>query len=138
MGYNQYVELRLRSENLRLGVEEAKLDCGKFYETGDKDKEVSSAEIDKITVNNGKWSMINSCGRHSAMKGTEGSITIKDLDTQVVLGKYKWDCPYWSSGNTSQFTWDNEELKAFYYIQLDPGTLSSGPIGKAFLLIVKY
>lgn len=137
MGYSQFVTLRLRSENLTLGIREAKLEHGKFYETGDKDKELDPSAIKAIRINTGAWHNVNACGKDSAAVGTEGFIELVDTDNDRVLGKYRWDCPYWSSANTSAFEWADERLTAHYYFKLEPGNVDSGPIGNAYLVLVK-
>lgn len=141
MGYDQYVQIRLRAENFKLEIQEAKLACGKFYATSNKDKEIASSEIKKISVDTGQKAEINACGRYAARKGTEGYIQIMDSENERVLGKYKWDCPYWASKNSSKWEIDpgflEKEFKENYQVKFIPGKAKGGPIGDVTLLIIK-
>lgn len=153
MGYNQYVNIRLRAENLKIGIKTAKITSGKFYKTDKKDDEISSSDIELITIESGSSNMINACGRYAARKGTEGYLEIMDIENERILGKYSWDCPFWSSENTSK--WENHkddkdhkdekdhknykdsDLKDCYTIKLYGGKKKGGPIGEVTLIIIK-
>lgn len=142
MGYNQYVNILLRAENFKIKIMDAKLNCGKFYQSGNKDKELSATDIKNIEIEAGiKPDTINSCGRDGASKGTEGLITILDAENDRILGTYKWDCPFWKSKNTSKWQRDKnfpqEDFDANYQVFLNPGKKSGGPIGKVELVIIK-
>lgn len=141
MGYNQYVNIRLRAENLTLGIKTAKIFSGKFYKSGNKDDDISSSDIELITTESGSLNMINACGRYAAMKGTEGYLEIIDIENERVLGKYSWDCPYWSSANKSKWEDHKEDkdgdLQARYTIKLYGGKAKGDPIGEVTLIIIK-
>ncbi|WP_264537520.1 aegerolysin family protein [Flavobacterium sp. N1736] len=134
MAYAQWIEVKLVSENMTLKVQNASLSWGKFYESGNKDKEISSDEINKITVASGKTASVNSCGRSDASSGTEGSFDLYDGDTKI--GRFNWDCPWGKKDNN--FGWTQvEATKTAYSTSRDGGNTSSGAIGNVTITCIK-
>lgn len=134
MAYAQWIEVKVASENMTLKVKNASLDWGKFYESGNKDKEISKDDINKIEVASGKSAMICSCGRSDASSGTVGSFDLYDGDTKI--GKFNWNCPWGKKDNT--FEWKQEDAtKSAYNTSREGGNTSSGAIGNVTITCIK-
>lgn len=133
MAYAQWIEVKVVSENMTLKVQHANLNWGKFYKNGDKDTEISSGDIDKITVESGKSTMVCSCGRSGASSGTEGSFELYNGDTKI--GKFNWVCPWGKKSNS--FSWNQEASKDSYYTNRDGGNTDSGAIGNVTITCIK-
>lgn len=134
MAYAQWIEVKVVSEGMTLKVKSAKLDWGKFYEYGNKDKEISTDDINKISIESGKSSWICSCGRSDASSGTEGSFELYDGDTKI--GKFNWDCPWGKKKNS--FNWSQEEsTKSSYSTSREGGNTDSGAIGTVTITCIK-
>ena len=130
----QWIEVKIVSENMTLQVKNASLDWGKFYEKGDKGKEISADKVNKITVESGKEESICSCGKSSTATGTEGRFDLYDGETKI--GKFYWDCPWWSKKNT--FTWTPEEdIQDDYYTTCQGGHADSGAIGEVTIICIR-
>lgn len=134
MAYSQWIDVKIVSENMTMNVKEAKLDWGKFYKQGDKDKEISTADINKIAVESGKDARICSCGRSGSATGTEGSFEL--YDGEIKIGKFYWDCPWWKKDNS--FSWTQEEsTKSSYSTNMEGGNTDSGAIGNVTITCIK-
>lgn len=133
MGYAQWIEVKIVSENTTLEIKSASLDWGKFYEYGDKNKEISTENINKITIDSGKIARICACGRDGAAAGTEGKFELYDGKTKI--GEFKWDCPYNKKSNT--FSWSQAEKTPSYRTDREGGNTDSGAIGNVTLTCIK-
>ncbi|WP_281233264.1 aegerolysin family protein [Flavobacterium gelatinilyticum] len=133
MAYAQWIEVKIVSENMTLKVQNAKLSWGKFYEYGNKDKELSTSEINNITVDSGTSTRICSCGRSDASSGTEGSFDLYDGDTKI--GSFNWDCPWGKKKNS--FNWSQSASKDSYSTDREGGNTDSGAIGNVTITCVK-
>ena len=134
MAYSQWIVVKIASENMTLKVQKAQLDWGKFYKKDDKDDEISTENINKITIASGKTDYVCSCGRSGSATGTEGSFQLYDGDTKI--GEFSWDCPYWSK--TNSFKWTQEEAtKKTYSTNMEGGNKDSGAIGNVSITCVK-
>lgn len=133
MAYAQWIEVKIVSENMTLKVKNANLNWGKFYEYGNKDKEISKDDINKIEVASGKSAWICSCGRSDASSGTEGSFELYDGDTKI--GKFNWDCPWGKKSNT--FDWNQDASKDIYFTEREGGNKDSGAIGTVTITCIK-
>jgi hypothetical protein len=134
MAYSQWIEVKIVSENMTLHVKNASLSWGKFYEAGDKDKEISTDDINKITVESGKTAFICSCGRSGSSTGTEGSFELYDGETKI--GKFDWDCPY--NKKTNSFNWNaDKDNEKFYFTNREGGNKDSGAIGNVTITCIK-
>ncbi|MGH1517887.1 aegerolysin family protein [Chryseobacterium sp. JK1] len=133
MAYAQWIEVKIVSENMTLTVKNASLSWGKFYEQGNKDKEISTADINKITVESGKNASICSCGRSDASSGTEGSFELYNGDTKI--GKFNWDCPWGKKDNS--FNWNQDASKDSYFSSREGGNTNSGAIGNVTITCIK-
>jgi Aegerolysin len=134
MAYAQWVSITIISRGARIGIKNATLAYGKFHQSGNKDAEISIDEINKIQINTGESSVINSCGREDSPSGTEGRFDIFDLDKNVKIGEYYWDCPWGSKTNTSIWT---PSLSEDYVTQVTGGNLDSGALGNVTIKCVK-
>ncbi|MFH7015703.1 aegerolysin family protein [Flavobacterium sp. FlaQc-47] len=134
MAYSQWIEVKIVSENMTLSVKNASLSWGKFYEAGDKDKEISTDDINKITVASGKTALICSCGRSGSATGTEGSFDLYNGDTKI--GKFYWDCPF--NKKTNSFNWTIEkDIEKHYNTDREGGNKDSGAIGNVIITCIK-
>jgi hypothetical protein len=132
MAEAQWVSITIISRGTTLSIQNASLEYGKFYKNGNKDEEISSDEINQITINSGQSAVINSCGRSDSPSGTEGRFDI--FDGEVKVGEYYWDCPWGSKTNTS--TWTPYDLDN-YVAQVTGGSLDSGALGNITIKCVK-
>ncbi|KAE8332434.1 Asp-hemolysin [Aspergillus sergii] len=96
---------------------------GKFYKDGNKDDEISAAEVNKVTVPPGGSANIYSCGRSDAASGTEGHIELWDGESKI--GKVYWDCPWGSKSNDFGIS----ERGNSYWVQNGAWSKDSGAIG---------
>ncbi|MFA8301323.1 MAG: aegerolysin family protein [Hyphomicrobiales bacterium] len=128
MAYAQWVEINISPLNFEMTVKNVKLDWGKFYEKGNKDKEINKSEIEGMTVDKGQKKVICACGRSDSPSGTEGSFELYNGDE--LIGKYYWDCPWGSKTNTSTWTAKNDK----YLTQAELGNLDSGAIGQVTIV----
>ncbi|HSI78693.1 MAG TPA: aegerolysin family protein [Lunatimonas sp.] len=133
MAYAQWIEVKIVSENMTLKVQNAKLDWGKFYKNGDKGKEISSGDINKITVGSGKSTTVCSCGRSNATSGTVGSFELYNGETKI--GKFNWSCPWGKKSNS--LSWNQEASKESYYTNREGGNTDSGAIGNVTITCIK-
>lgn len=132
MGYAQWVEVTIRNTTGRvLSIKNVHLDYGKFYQSGNKDHELSTEEINSTTIPDCKTVIICSCGRDWSPTGTQGYFEIYDGVTK--LGRYTWDCPFGEKWNIS--IWSRYETDR-YITTTSHGSVSSA-IGK-IVIIVDY
>jgi len=132
MAHAQWVSITITSEGTTFSIRNAELIQGKFHETGNKDQEISSFEIDNITIESDQSAVINSCGRSESQSGTEGRFDI--FDGEVKVGEYYWECPWGSKTNTS--TWTPYESDN-YSTEVTGGDLDSGALGNITIKCVK-
>jgi hypothetical protein len=132
MAYAQWIEVKIRATSFTISVKNANLPWGKFYRLGNKDQEISTDDINKITITSGNSATICSCGRADASAGTEGSFDLYDGDTKV--GTYRWDCPWGSK--TNSFGWDTVDDDK-YTTEATGGNTDSGSIGNVTIKCVK-
>lgn len=132
MAYAQWVSIEIKSVGTTLSIKNAQHAWGKFFQCGDKDKEVSVDDINKITIPSGGVVSICACGRENASSGTEGSIDIYDGD--VLVGTYYWDCPWGSKRNISTWTPSGSDD---HITQVTGGNLDSGAIGNIYIKCVR-
>ena len=116
-----------------LKCKNSNLSWGKFYKYGNKDEEISTDDINKITVASGKSAWICSCGRSDSSSGTEGSFELYDGDTKV--GKFNWDCPWGKKSNS--FNWNQDGSKDSYNTSIEGGNKDSGAIGTVTITCIK-
>jgi hypothetical protein len=133
MAYAQWIEVKVVSENMNLKVKNANLSWGKFYQYGNKDNEISTEDINKITVASSKSDNICSCGRSGASSGTEGSFELYDGDTKI--GKFNWDCPWGKKSNS--LSWTQDGSKDSYSTSREGGNTDSGAIGNVTISCIK-
>jgi hypothetical protein len=76
MAYAQWVVMTVGATGTTLSIKNAQVAWGKFFQYNDKDREVSSDDINKIQITSGSVAVIASCGREDAASGTEGSFDI--------------------------------------------------------------
>lgn len=106
MGYNQWIEMTIISDNFSVGISDSALPWGKFYE-GSKENEKSNDYINSLKIYPGQSHKICSCGRESSPSGTQGSFWLIDLcDNGAKVAAVSWDCP-WSGDNTWSFNCQN-------------------------------
>jgi len=132
MAYAQWVSIKIIAHGTTLRIKNVKLNWGKFHQTGNKEVEISPDDINKITIEPKRETVINSCGRSDAGSGTEGNFDIFDGDIKV--GNYYWECPWGSKKNTSRWTPDSSEG---YVTQVTGGSLDSGALGNITIKCVK-
>lgn len=132
MAYAQWINVVVEPINFQASIKNAHLAWGKFYQEGNKDKEISSDEINKITIASDGVGKIYSCGRSDSASGTEGSFDVFDGDTHV--GTFYWNCPWGSKSNT--FFWTSMSNRN-YITQVEGGNPDSGAIGRVELTIYK-
>ncbi|KAK6819219.1 hypothetical protein RU639_008142 [Aspergillus parasiticus] len=78
-------------------VQNAEVSWGKFYQTGDKDHEISAANVNETTVAIGGSADVSSCGRQDSASGTTRSIELWDNENKIC--KIVWDCPWANQPN---------------------------------------
>lgn len=98
MAYAQWIQIDIKSLNFNGKIDNAKLMWGKFYEKGNKDKELKVSEINGQAINSGETYSVYSCGRSDSASGTEGEFFV--YDGNVKIAKLYWDCPWGNKTNT--------------------------------------
>ena len=102
MAYAEWmaVHIEVSSSVGTVGIRNAALQWGKFYNYPNKDNEISAGQVSEmnVTANNPQW--IASCGRENASSGTQGSFDCYDGNKK--MGTFVWDDP-WASGATNTF-----------------------------------
>ena len=132
MAYAQWVSVTVQVIGFTGVIKNAVHQWGKFYESGNKDNEISPSDIDGTTIASGSSFTINACGREDAASGTEGSFDVYDGDTHV--GTYSWDCPWGSKTNSSTWSPGSDS----YVGQVTGANLDSGALGNVSLKIAKF
>ncbi|MBI0551571.1 aegerolysin family protein [Pectobacterium parmentieri] len=123
--YAQWVEIDIFAENMDVIIKKVNLKWGKFYEQGNKDKEIKPDEINGYVIKSGKSYKIYSCGRENASSGTEGSISL--YHENELLGKYYWDCPWGNKTNKDNLSDVTKDPQ--YEISKEGGNYQSGALG---------
>ncbi len=132
MAYAQWVVIKIHAIGTTLSIKNAEHPWGKFYEEGNKDKEIPLEKINKITIEGGNSVVISACGREDSPSGTGGKFDIYDGKTKV--GNYYWDCPWGLKINTS--TWRPNDTHN-YVTQVTGANLDSGALGNIDIKCVK-
>lgn len=132
MAYAQWISVEIKSIGTTLSIKNAQHPWGKFYQCGDKDKEISVDDINKITITSGNVVSICACGRENASSGTEGSFDIYDGNVEV--GTFYWECPWGSKRNHVTWTPSGSDD---HIAQVAGGNLDSGAIGNVSIKCVK-
>jgi hypothetical protein len=138
MAYAQWIQIKIVSENMTVAIKDVDKGYGKFYQEGDKDKEISVDDIKKIKVGPGKSASIYACGRKSAASGTNGSITFcEDPNPELEsIGEFEWSCPWAKKANT--FSWTQvESTESDYFTSIDGGNKDAGAIGTVTIVFIK-
>jgi hypothetical protein len=94
-----WISVRIENHSTRnLLVNNPILKYGKFYCNGNTDQEGCAPNY--VPVDKGYSKLVmQACGRAYTPSGTEGSIDIQDVVSQVKVARFNWDCPYWSDSN---------------------------------------
>ena len=116
--YSQWVKITIISDSV-LNIMEATVSAGKFHKEHEQDANLTPEDINKIQISAGQNGIICASGASRAMKGTEGSFKIHQGEN--VVGKYSWDCPYWSSDNKSIWTDMQDPKNPLFYVHFSPG-----------------
>ncbi|KAL4878033.1 aegerolysin type hemolysin [Aspergillus karnatakaensis] len=99
--YDQWVQINISNfAKDTLDIEDSKLEWGKFYKNGDKDKEITPQQLDGTVIKDNAHASVYSCGREDAASGTQGSLDLYDQRSQEKVCTIHWDCPWGSSTNT--------------------------------------
>ena len=120
--YSQWVKITITS-NAVLSIQKAEVSSGKFCNNSDPDFEIKPSEIDKIPISPSVPCVITATGKKGAPVGTEGSFEIWYGPSK--LGKYHWNCPYWSS--TNQSNWTDGQSYSSYKVRVSPSGDNEGP-----------
>lgn len=107
----------------RVHLESNRAKRGKWYKDGDKDAEISSADVNKKTAPPGGSFNVNSSGRSDASSGTTGGFDIYDGDTKIAY--IHWDCPW----GRKQNDFDVDDRNKSYWIEVGKWNRDSGAIG---------
>jgi hypothetical protein len=132
MAYEQWIAIKIVSENMTLTVRNTKLDPGKFHTAASKDEEIKPSQINGTTIKSGKNVWIFSSGRKDSPTGTKGSIDLYHGDVRV--GIFDWNCPWGSKRNS--FNWWPDASKEIYYTSITGGR-RSGAIGEVTIIAIK-
>ena len=90
---------------------------------GDKDRELSAASINGITIAAGSITDISACGRAHAASGTEGEISLFEGNDRIVT--LYWSVPWGSKWNDFQA----RDRNSAYKVSVGPWNQNSGAIG---------
>lgn len=136
MAYAQWAAITIYPRAFTATLKNVAHKWGKFYASGNKDKEIPPSEIEGKQITPGSTYTIYACGRRDAAAGTKGSFDIFDGDTQV--GTYSWDCPWGSKTNSSTWTAFGPPPPHNKYITQQAGAnLYGGALGNITLETVK-
>ncbi|KAF9525573.1 Aegerolysin aa-Pri1 [Crepidotus variabilis] len=106
---------------------------GKFYQEGNKDKEIPVSAIQNKVIYGGESFKIYACGRENASSGTESSYELFDKNSDKIIRRVYLDCPWGSKKNTFTTSGDNSN----WISQQDGGNYDSGALGDIKLTLVK-
>lgn len=133
MAYAQWMVATIVSNGTTISIKNATLAWGKFFQNPDKDKELTTDVINKITIPSGTSANVASCGREDAASGTEGSFDLYDGTTKI--GTFYWDCPWGSKANI--WSWTPNSAVSNYVTQATGFNLDSGALGNGTITCVK-
>lgn len=94
MAYKEWIAIEVKATDYPLVIKGAGLSWGKFYQSPNKDAELSAEQINAIRIEPGKSAIIAACGRSGAASGTEGRFEIHH-DGGAKLSDITWNCPWW-------------------------------------------
>ncbi|KAK0645186.1 Asp-hemolysin [Lasiodiplodia hormozganensis] len=128
MAYAQWVIIHIINSfrSGTISIKHAQALWGKFYKDGNKDAEISSAEVSQITIPANGTADVAACGRSDASSGTEGTIDLYEDDTKICT--IYWDCPWGSKSN--HFEIRDRNSAAGYMVSNSPYNADSGALGK--------
>ncbi|KAH7917975.1 putative Asp-hemolysin precursor [Leucogyrophana mollusca] len=126
-GEAQWVVLEITNSfrSRPIKIQNASLRWGKFHKNGNKNVEISPEEIDRIVIPAGSEHSVSSCGRSSALSGTEGTIDLYDDATKVCT--LYWNCPWGSS--TNNFEVRDVNKAGGYIVSNGPWNPDGGALG---------
>lgn len=104
---------------------------GKFYKWDNKNNEISTGDVNKITITAGEQGRVSSSGRSNASSGTEGGLDLYDGSTKIL--HVKWDVPWGSK--TNNFAVSDQSRK--FYVTVGDWNDHDGAIGSVSLEIEK-
>ncbi|KAF2135585.1 uncharacterized protein K452DRAFT_322971 [Aplosporella prunicola CBS 121167] len=135
MAYAQWVAIKIINSfrNGTITLKHAQALWGKFYRDGNKDAEISTDDVEKITIPAGSQATIYACGRSDASSGTEGKIDLYE-DNQKICTIY-WDCPWGSKTNNFQI--QDRNSNAGYMVSVGDWSRDSGAIGNVDVEVAK-
>ncbi|KAF9526819.1 aegerolysin type hemolysin [Crepidotus variabilis] len=117
-----------------LVIRKVSLSWGKFYEGGNKDREIHISSLEGKEIPAGGSFKIYSCGRENASSGTEGSYNLVEKNGGRLVRRVYWNCPLGTKTNTFTLSGANRD----WVIQQDGGNLDSGALGDIKLTMVKF
>ncbi|KAM0123448.1 hypothetical protein ACHAO1_011293 [Botrytis cinerea] len=135
-GYSDWVVLHLINSMMTAPIEikSADLKHGKFHQMGNKDVEISPETINTYIIPPNTAMDIASCGRHSALYGTEGNVEIWAEGTKIC--KLFWSDPY-SGDNDFQLLDYKMGPGSVYVVAVGEWNRSGGSLGNVHVEIAK-
>ncbi|PIG80348.1 hypothetical protein AARAC_004777 [Aspergillus arachidicola] len=120
MAYENWISVHITNHTRDKIV---KVQNAEFYKTGDKDHEISAANVNETTVAIGGSADVSSCGRQDSPSGATGSIELWDNENKIC--KIVWDCPWGSQPNKFAVVDPHED----YWVQYDGWNRDGAGIG---------
>lgn len=96
---------------------------GKFFSWSDKDKDLSSGDVNKIVIPVAEARRISACGKSDSTSGTQGSFDLYDGETKIA--HFSWSCPWGSPSNSLEASDHSKN----YWVQLGAWNPIGGAIG---------
>ncbi|CCM04537.1 uncharacterized protein FIBRA_06718 [Fibroporia radiculosa] len=123
--YAQWVSMLIKNllGNASIKVQNANVSWGKFYEDGNKDREISAGKVNSIVIAPNFTATVAACGRANAASGTEGTIDLYDGTTRICT--LYWNCPWGSKRND----FEKRNVNSSYMVTIGPWNPDSGAIG---------
>ncbi|TGO31489.1 hypothetical protein BHYA_0651g00010 [Botrytis hyacinthi] len=135
-GYGDWVVLHIINSMMTAPIEikNAYLKHGKFHEMGNKDAEISAETVNSYTIAPNTAKDIPSCGRDSALYGTEGNVEVWAEGTKIC--KLFWSDPF-SGNNDFQLQDYKMGPGTLYVVSVGDWNRSGGSLGNVHVEIAK-
>lgn len=152
-GYAQWTTMNIINDSTTntLQIQNAYLAWGKYYSNGnllvvfiihnlnadvhfsnfligDKDDELTLAQVDAIVIVPGASYSLGSCGREGTSSGCQGSYNIYDATAGVTAAIINFSSP-WSEAYSNSFSIDCPSPKKWAVTQTGANLTSVGPLG---------
>ncbi|KAE8329922.1 Aegerolysin family protein [Aspergillus sergii] len=125
--YAQWATIKMindfNSDDNAITIKNVKVNWGKIYVDGNKDKEIPASQVNGKEIIPGTSHLFETCGRSDAASGTEGTLELWDKTQRIC--KLYWDCPWGSKVNKFEV----QEKHKTYRVEVGPWNSYGGALG---------